>query len=72
MALCHWCHAAWEHTKEEKYRDVMIRWLGEEKFDALTKRVEDYKYKNIPFITQNQAIKGCREFLQNFYGKKNN
>lgn len=64
IALCHWCHAAWEDTKQGRYREVMIRWLGQRRFDEMEKRFEDYKYKNIPHITMNGAIKACREFLQ--------
>jgi hypothetical protein len=64
FTLCHWCHALWENTKQGTYTKVMIRWLGQNKFDALVERVETYKYKNIPFMTMNQAIKLCREFLQ--------
>lgn len=63
MSLCHWCHTAWENTKQGTYKEVMIKWLGLKKYNALRKRVEDYKYKNIPFISLNEAIKGCREFL---------
>lgn len=63
MALCHTCHSMWEHTKEKRYKEVMIRWLGAKKWRALKKRVEDYKNKNIPYLNDNMAIKACREFL---------
>lgn len=64
IALCRWCHAAWEDTKQGKYRDLMIRLLGQKRFRDLERRVEVYKYQNIPHITENQAIEKCREFLQ--------
>lgn len=38
IALCHGCHRFWEKEDREAYRDYMIEWLGQEKFDALTIR----------------------------------
>jgi hypothetical protein len=69
IALCHDCHVMWENNKQGKYREVMIRWLGYRKYKALQKRVEDYKYKNIPHMTLSGAIKACREFLTHEKGK---
>lgn len=63
MALCHTCHSMWENTKQGKYRELMIRVLGYKRYQALQKRVEDYKHKNIPYLNDNMAIKACREFL---------
>lgn len=63
IALCHWCHVAWENTKQGRYREVMIRIIGQDRYDALQKRVEDYKYKNTPVLKVDSVIKQCREFL---------
>ena len=65
IALCHGCHSAWENTKQGKYRDLMIQWLGLRRYNALEKRVEDYKFKNQPQLKLDTEIKKIREFLQN-------
>lgn len=63
IALCHWCHAKWEDTKQGRYREIMIRIIGEDRYAAMQKRVEDYKYKNIPYLSKDMAIQRCREYL---------
>lgn len=65
FSLCHWCHVAWEDTKQGRYTEIMKRWLGITKFKALQKRVEDYKYKSIPHLSKDDAIRDCRVFLEN-------
>lgn len=65
FSLCDGCHKMWENTKQGRYTEVMIRWLGAKRFNALRRRVEKYQHQNIPFITWNDAIKKCREFLTN-------
>lgn len=66
IALGPRCHQLWEDDKQGRYREFMIRWLGDKKFKALEKRVDDYKYKNIPYITRDGQIKACREFLKDY------
>lgn len=63
VALGRQCHILWEDDKQGRYSDFMIRLLGEKKFDELKRKVDDYKYKNIPHITRDGQIKACREFL---------
>lgn len=67
VALGRACHQLWEDDKQGRYSEFMERWLGKERFRKLKKKVDDYKYKNIPHITRDGQIKACREFL--LYGK---
>lgn len=61
ITLC-WlpCHYQWEHEKQGEYRDFMIQWLGQEKYDALEKRARS-------FMQRSEAIKKWQELkVQNF------
>jgi hypothetical protein len=69
IALCHGCHTSWEHSKNGKYKELVISLIGVERFNAMHKRVDDYKYKMIPHLTKNNAIQKCREFIIKNYEK---
>lgn len=64
IALGRRCHELWEQDKQGRYREFMVRHLGSERYNALVERVENYQYKNIPYLTKDGAIKSCRLFLK--------
>lgn len=63
IALCRTCHEMWENDKQGRYREVMIRILGQRVFNTLEKKAMDYIHKSIPYITRSQMIMECRKFL---------
>jgi len=65
VAACHWCHVAWEKDKDGDYKIFMRRFLGLKRMRALEKRISEFKYKNIPYLTWAGAIRSCKEYLTN-------
>lgn len=73
IALCRPCHKMWEHTKQGRYRELMIRLIGYTRYKALQHRVEEYKYKANPTgISYSQILRNAHEFLKpkQYHGKK--
>jgi len=57
IALCWPCHAFhFEKEKQGAYRDYMIRWLGQEKYDQLAKKASNT-------YPQSRAIIDCMTML---------
>lgn len=70
VAACRGCHFyKWENMKQGEYRDFMIRWLGQEKYDAMEKVVRDYKGGKFS-IKHRDMIAGCRKFLELVWNSK--
>lgn len=62
IALCGTCHADWEHRKNNEYKAFMIRWLGQERYDALETRART-------FMQRTDAIIQLMTFLNEVPGK---
>lgn len=58
---CHIYH--WEHMKNTGYQDFKIEQLGQERFDAMKKRVDDAK-KIGAYVKHSDRILTCMEFLR--------
>jgi hypothetical protein len=58
ITLCHACHSKWEGEKQGEYRDLMIGWLGQERYD-------DLERKHYQIVKQRDAIE---EFFNWYYG----
>lgn len=43
VGLCRSCHTIWERQKNNEYKDFMVSWLGQEKYDALERRARTFK-----------------------------
>lgn len=61
IALCagpysNQCHETWEHRKNYEYKEWMIGWLGQDKYDALERRARSYKNRA-------EAVAECKEQL---------
>ncbi len=56
IALCGMCHSEWEHLKNNDYKLFMIKWLGQEKYDALEKKARSYKNRA-------EAVAECKAYL---------
>src|SRR3990167_6033363 len=40
IGLCRPCHDLWEHHKNNEYKEWMISWLGQARYDALERRAD--------------------------------
>lgn len=58
IALCRECHTIWERQQNPEYKAWMIRWLGEEEYQAVEHRARSYKH-------QRTAITECMNLLNN-------
>jgi hypothetical protein len=61
IALCagpysNQCHETWEKAKNLEYKQFMIRWLGQEEYDAVERRARTYKERR-------EAVAECRALL---------
>ena len=47
IALCFGCHRLWGHgDQRDSYKEFMIDWLGQRRFDTLTIQAHTYAKKN--------------------------
>lgn len=57
IALCLPCHMEWENLKNYEYKEFMVEWLGEEKYQELEKRSRT-------FMKREDAVLACMNFLK--------
>ena len=43
ITLCAGCHFFYENEKQGRYRDFMLKWLGEKRYNELEKRAHSHK-----------------------------
>jgi len=62
VSLCYPCHIYWAHSEHEKFRDFILGWMGEQKFNLL---------KLLAYEGKKPDLRMCKirlqKYLENFY-----